>query len=379
MPQSAVTFVPVSPKLLPQVPQSSIKMHQSIRYLRTKDGVQLAWTTLGSGPPLIKAANWLTHLQHDLESPVWKHWIRFLARHFRFTRYDERGCGMTQWEVPDVSLARWVDDLDDVIEIAEPTGKVALLGISQGAATCIGYAVRHPERVSHLILYGGYATGWKHRGDPEGLRRYEAIVELARLEWGSDNAAFRQIFTSRFVPGASPEQLDWFNDLCKRTTKPAIAAHLMSARSEVDVRDLLERVRVPTLVVHAVGDEVTPIKSSRELAAGIPGAEFVLLDSRNHVLLEHEPAWTRFKDVVLEFTGRDTRARDADESFGALSARERDVLIGLVAGRTNAEIAAELHLSEKTVRNIVSRIYDKLNVRTRAQAIVLARDHQFHS
>lgn len=379
MPQSAVTFVPVSPKLLPQVPQSSIKMHQAIRYLRTKDGVQLAWTTLGSGPPLIKAANWLTHLQHDLESPVWKHWIRFLARHFRFTRYDERGCGMTQWEVPDVSLARWVDDLDDVIEIAEPTGKVALLGISQGAATCIGYAVRHPERVSHLILYGGYATGWKHRGDPEGLRRYEAIVELARLEWGSDNAAFRQIFTSRFVPGASPEQLDWFNDLCKRTTKPAIAAHLMSARSEVDVRELLERVRVPTLVVHAVGDEVTPIKSSRELAAGIPGAEFVLLDSRNHVLLEHEPAWTRFKDVVLEFTGRDTRARDADESFGALSARERDVLIGLVAGRTNAEIAAELHLSEKTVRNIVSRIYDKLNVRTRAQAIVLARDHQFHS
>lgn len=354
-------------------------MHQAIRYLRTKDGVQLAWTTLGSGPPLIKAANWLTHLQHDLESPVWKHWIRFLARHFRFTRYDERGCGMTQWEVPDVSLARWVDDLDDVIEIAEPTGKVALLGISQGAANCIGYAVRHPERVSHLILYGGYATGWKHRGDPEGLRRYEAIVELARLEWGSDNAAFRQIFTSRFVPGASPEQLDWFNDLCKRTTKPAIAAHLMSARSEVDVRDLLERVRVPTLVVHAVGDEVTPIKSSRELAAGIPGAEFVLLDSRNHVLLEHEPAWTRFKDVVLEFTGRDTRARDADESFGALSARERDVLIGLVAGRTNAEIAAELHLSEKTVRNIVSRIYDKLNVRTRAQAIVLARDHQFHS
>lgn len=352
-------------------------MHQSIRYLSTKDGVQLAWTTLGSGPALIKAANWLSHLQYDIESPVWNHWIRFLARHFRFTRYDERGCGMTQWEVPDVSLPRWIDDLEAVANVAEPNEKAVLLGISQGAATCIGYAVRHPERVSHLILYGGYATGWKHRGDPDGLRRYEAIVELVRLEWGSDNAAFRQIFTSRFVPGANPEQLDWFNDLCKRTTTPAIAAHLMLARSEVDVRDLLDQVRVPTLVVHAVGDEVTPLKSSRELAAGIPGAEFVLLDSRNHVLLEQEPAWARFKDVVLEFTGGDVKARDVDRYFGALSARERDVLCGLIAGRTNAEIAASLHISDKTVRNIVTRIYDKLKVRTRAQAIVLARDHQF--
>jgi DNA-binding NarL/FixJ family response regulator len=225
-----------------------------------------------------------------------------------------------------------------------------------------------------LILYGGYATGWARRGDEEGWRRFQAIIELMRLEWGSDNVAFRQIFTSRFVPDATPEQIGWFNELCKRTTTPEIAAHLMRARSVVDVRDLLPQVRVPTLVIHAAGDVVTPISSSRELAAGIPNAEFVQLESRNHVLLEHEPAWSRFKDIVLEFTG-ETRPHGNDDRFANLSGRERDVFDGLVAGRTNAQIAESLSIGEKTVRNIVSRIFDKLGVRTRAQAMVLARDH----
>lgn len=354
-------------------------MQQSIRYLKTADGVQLAWATMGSGPPLVKAASWLTHLQYDLESPVWRHWLRFCASHFRFTRYDERGCGMTQWEVPDVSMPRWVDDFEAVANVAEPERPFAVLGISQGAATGIGYAVRHPQRVSHLILYGGYATGWALRGDDEGLRRYRAIVELIRLGWGTDNAAFRQVFTSRFVPDASGEQLDWFNDLCKRTTKPEIAAHLMLARSQVDVRDLLGQVRVPTLVIHAADDQVTPISASRELAAAIPNAEFVQLESRNHVLLEDEPAWTRFKSIVLEFTGAGAMrpATAPDARFGALTARERDVLAGLAAGQSNAEIATTLHLSDKTVRNIVSRVFEKLEVKSRAQAIVMARDHRF--
>jgi pimeloyl-ACP methyl ester carboxylesterase/DNA-binding CsgD family transcriptional regulator len=355
-------------------------MQQSIRYLKTADGVQLAWATMGSGPPLVKAASWLTHLQYDLESPVWRHWLRFCATHFRFTRYDERGCGMTQWEVPDVSMPRWVDDFEAVANVAEPERAFSVLGISQGAATGIGYAVRHPQRVSHLILYGGYATGWALRGDEEGLRRYRAIVELIRLGWGTDNAAFRQVFTSRFVPDATGEQIDWFNDLCKRTTKPEIAAHLMLARSQVDVRDLLGQVRVPTLVIHAADDNVTPLSASRELAAGIPNAEFVQLESRNHVLLEDEPAWARFKSLVLEFTGAGAaRPATPDARFEALTARERDVLAGLAAGRSNAEIAAALHLSDKTVRNIVSRIFEKLAVKSRAQAIVMARDLGFSS
>lgn len=353
-------------------------MQQSIRYLRTKDGVQLAWAAMGTGRPLVKAANWLTHLQYDLESPVWKHWIRFFAKHFRFIRYDERGCGMTQWQVADVSFANWIDDLAAVAAAAELQEPAIVLGISQGAATGIGYAVRHPERVSHLILYGGYATGWALRGDEEGLRRYRAVVDLIRFGWGTDNPAFRQVFTSRFIPDGTPEQLEWWNDLCRRTSTPEIAAHLMLARSEVDVRELLPHVRVPTLVIHAADDNVTPISASRELAAAIPNAEFVLLQSRNHVLLEHEVAWARFKEVVLEFTGAEAR-REQDDRFGALTTRERDVLCGLVAGRSNAEIAARLHISEKTVRNIVSRVFDKLSVRSRAQAIVMARDHGFEA
>lgn len=350
-------------------------MLQSIRYLKTSDGVQLAWAAMGGGPTLVKAANWLTHLQYDLESPVWQHWIRFFGEHFRFIRYDERGCGMTQWHVPEVSLSRWIDDLDTVTTAASPAGPVAMVGISQGAATCIGYAVRHPDRVSHLILYGGYATGWRHRGDPQGLRRYEAIVELIRLGWGTDNVAFRQVFTSRFVPGANPEQLEWFNDLCKRTTTPEIAAHLMLARMEIDVRELLSQVQVPTLVIHAIDDEVTPISASRELAAGIRNAEFVQLESRNHVLLADEPAWARFKDVVLEFTGVQATQSNNQTTLDQLSPRERDVLACLASGKSNAEIASHLHLGEKTVRNMLTRIFEKLHVTSRAQAIIVARDH----
>jgi pimeloyl-ACP methyl ester carboxylesterase/DNA-binding CsgD family transcriptional regulator len=352
-------------------------MQQSIRYTTTRDGVQLAWASMGGGPLLLKAANWLTHMQYDLDSPVWKHWIHFFARHFHFVRFDERGCGMTQWQVPEVSVERWVDDLEAVANATQSREPALLLGISQGASTCIGYAVRNPDRVSRLILYGGYAKGWARRGDADGARLYQAMVEFIRLGWGTDNVAFRQVFTSRFAPGASAEQIEWFNELCRRTTTPEIAAHLMQARCDVDVYDLLPQVRVPTLVVHAQDDAVTPVSCSRELAANIPGAEFVLLDSRNHVLLEHEPAWARFKEVVLEFTGRAEEAREESERFESLSHRERDVLRELAEGHSNAEIAATLHISDKTVRNMLTRIFEKLNVRSRAQAIVAARDQGF--
>jgi pimeloyl-ACP methyl ester carboxylesterase/DNA-binding CsgD family transcriptional regulator len=352
-------------------------MQQSIRYTTTQDGVQLAWASMGSGPLLLKAANWLTHLQYDLDSPVWNHWIRFFGKHFRFVRFDERGCGMTQWEVPEVSVERWIDDLEAVANAAQSRELPILLGISQGASTCIGYAVRHPERVSRMILYGGYSRGWARRGDTDGARLYQAMVEFIRLGWGTDNVAFRQVFTSRFAPGASAEQIGWFNELCRRTTTPEIAAHLMQARSNIDVYDLLPQVRVPTLVVHAQDDAVTPVSCSRELAARIPGAEFVLLESRNHVLLDHEPAWARFKEVVLEFTGRAEEGGEESERFESLSHRERDVLRELAAGHSNAEIAATLHISDKTVRNMLTRIFEKLNVRSRAQAIVAARDQGF--
>jgi pimeloyl-ACP methyl ester carboxylesterase/DNA-binding CsgD family transcriptional regulator len=347
-----------------------------VRYLRTTDGVQIAWTETGSGPTLVKASNWLSHLEYDWESPLWRHWIRFLSDHFHFVRYDERGCGMTDWEVADVSFERWVQDFEAVIERASPPEPFALLGISQGASVCIAYAVRHPERVSKLLLYGGYARGWGRRGNVDGEREYHAIVELARFGWGRDNPAFRQVFTSRFVPGATEEQIAWFNELCRKTTSPETAARLLQARAEVDVLSLLDQVRTPTLVIHARDDVVAPIEEARILAAGIAGAQFVELDSRNHVLLEHEPAWARFREAALTFLQVPQPAVE-DPAFETLSPREREILALIAEGLANAEIAERLAISDKTVRNHLSSVFDKLGVWTRAQAMVFARDRGF--
>jgi len=350
---------------------------QRIRYLRTADGVQLAWAEAGQGPLLVKASNWLTHLEYDWESPVWRHWIRFLAEHFRIVRFDERGCGMTDWNVGDLSFPRWVEDLEAVADAAADSRSMILLGMSQGAAACIAYAVRHPERVSHIVLYGGYARGIARRGDSQAERVYAAIIELARLGWGTDNPAFRQIFTSRFIPGGTDEQIGWFNELCRKTTSPEIAAQLLEARAQIDVDRLLSQVRTPTLVLHARQDGVTSFDEGRRLAAGIPGAQFVELDSRNHILQENEPAWARFREAVLDFVGLGAIRSGEDPAFATLSPREREILTLMTEGLANAEIAARLEISEKTVRNQISRLFDKLGVWTRAQAIVFARDRGF--
>jgi pimeloyl-ACP methyl ester carboxylesterase/DNA-binding CsgD family transcriptional regulator len=352
-------------------------LRQRIQYVTASDGLRLAWADAGSGPPLVKAANWMTHLEDEWESPVWQHWMRFFAEHFRFVRYDERGCGMSGWNGSDLTIDRWIGDLGAVIEAARPAGPVTLVGISQGAATCVRYAVEHPERVARLVLYGGYARGWAHR-DQNVERTYQAMVDLVRAGWGKENPTFRQLFTSRFIPGGTSEQLRWFNDLCRKTTTGEIAATLLESRSVVDIREHLARVTMPTLVLHARGDEVQPIEEGRMLAAGIPNAEFIELDSSNHVLLEHEPAWRRFCDAVLEFTRTPAVAEPVeDPAFGALSTRERQILTLIAEGLSNAEIAERLAISEKTVRNHTSNVFDKLGVWTRAQAIVFARDRGF--
>ncbi|HEX6973471.1 MAG TPA: alpha/beta hydrolase, partial [Vicinamibacterales bacterium] len=262
------------------------RIRQHVRYVTASDGVRLAWAEAGAGRPFVKAANWLTHLEYELDSPVWRHWLQFISANFRFIRFDERGCGMSGWNGAPLTVERWTDDLETVIDAARPAAPVILLGISQGAASCIQYAVRHPERVSHLILYGAYAHGVLHRGTPMTQLAYRAMVDLARAAWGTDNPAFRQVFTSRFIPGGTVEQLQWWNELCLKTTSGDIAATLFEARANVDVSAQLADVRVPTLVLHATDDQIVAIEEARFLASGIPGAEFVELDSRNHVLLE---------------------------------------------------------------------------------------------
>jgi len=248
-----------------------------------------------------------------------------------------------------------------------------LLGISQGAATAIRYAVRHPARVSHLILYGGYAVGGQKSEDPQRSTLHRAVTDVVGIGWGSDNAAFRQLSTARFLPGASPAQLAWFNALCRHTTSADNARALLEARGSVDVRELLPQVRVPTLVLHSIGDQIAPLSQGRLLASHIPGARFVQLESRNHVLMEDEPAWRDFQEAVLAFTGRTVAEPMVDgRVLASLTARERMALRLLCEGRSNAQIGWHLGISEKTVRNHVSNLYRKLGVRSRAEAIVLA-------
>ncbi len=342
--------------------------------LKTGDGVNIAWASAGEGPPLVRASTWLTHLEHDWESPVWRHWIEFFAEHFELIRYDERGSGMSDWVVDDYSWERWPEDFEAVVDAADIEVPFPILGVSQGGIAAVSFAVRYPERVSHLVLCGGYARGWGERNQEEGAQQYRAILELTRFGWGQQNPVYRQLFTSRFVPEGTPEQLDWFNELCRKSTKPEVAYELLKARMNPNVAELLPQVKTPTLVLHATHDEVVPLAEGRFLATEIPNARFVQLESRNHILLEDEPAWQRFKDEVAQFLGITPSAGEEDPVFEALTPREREILVHIANGETNAAIGESLFISEKTVRNNVTRIFDKLGVSSRAQAIVLAKD-----
>jgi DNA-binding winged helix-turn-helix (wHTH) protein/pimeloyl-ACP methyl ester carboxylesterase len=277
-------------------------LRQTIRFGTANDGARIAYSTVGSGTPFVKAANWLNHLEFEWESPVWKHWIDAISSHHTFVRYDERGCGLSDWKVPEFSFDAWVRDLETVVD-ATTREPFALLGISQGGAVAIDYATRHPERVSHLILYGSYARGWRYRGDPEAIEAHQALIDLFRLGWGKNNPAFRQIFTTRFIPDAGPEEMGWFDDLQRVSVSPENAARFMEEFARADVRPLLAGVKVPTLVLHCQHDGVVPFNEGRLLAAEIPNARFVPLPSRNHLILEHEPAWPIFTRELGEFLG----------------------------------------------------------------------------
>lgn len=351
-------------------------MRQSIRLTKSVDGTTIAWAEAGRGPALVKASNWLTHLEHDAESPLWRHWVRFFAQHFRFIRYDERGCGMSQRDVATLSVDASAEDLAAVVEASQPRAPFVLLGISQGGCAAIRYAVAHPEHVSQLVLYGAYAQGRAKQNDRQAEEAQRARIALTRSGWGQNNPVYRQLFTSRFVPQANDEQIRWFNELCRVTATADMAARIMEFRLHVDETEWLPRVTVPTLVLHARGDEAVSPAQSRLLAECIPGATLVELESRNHILLEAEPAWERFKHEVLAFTGRSAEgAEEGDARLARLSARERDILERVAKGFTNVEIGRQLFISDKTVRNHITRIFEKLGVHSRAQAIVLALQH----
>lgn len=282
-------------------------LEQQVRYCSARDGTRLAWSAVGAGFPLVKTANWLNHIEFDWQSPVWRHWLRELTRENCLVRYDERGNGMSDWNTPELSFEAFVDDLETVIEAAG-LDQFDLLALSQGAAVAIAYSLRHPGRIRRMVLLGGYARGWALRLEGDDLARREAMVTLTRTGWGSDNPAYRQMFTSLYIPGGTPEQLGWWNELQRVSTSPENAERLQRVLSTVDVTALLEQVTAPTLVAHARNDHVIPFEAGRELAEAIPGSKFLALDSDNHVLLEHESAWQEFLTVVRKFLRSDCSA-----------------------------------------------------------------------
>jgi pimeloyl-ACP methyl ester carboxylesterase/DNA-binding CsgD family transcriptional regulator len=347
---------------------------QQIRFCTSPDGVRIAYATTGTGPPLVKVANWLSHLEFDWNSPLWRHWLTELSRDNNFVRYDERGCGLSDWDIPEASFESWVHDLEAVVN-AVALERFALLGISQGASIAIDYAVRHPERVSHLILHGGYARGrLKRSATPQERKESELMVELAELGWGKENPAFRQFFTTQFIPDGTSEQYRWFNELQRNSTSPQNAAWFMRVIHEIDVTALAPEVSCPTLVLHPTQDARVPFDEGRLLASLIPGARFVPIESRNHLLLEDEPGWRLWLEEVRAFLPAGSAG---DSAFTALTARERELVELIAQGRDNAQIAAQLALSDKTVRNHITSIFAKLEVENRSQAIVLARDAGF--
>lgn len=343
-------------------------MQQEIRFCKSADGVSLGYAVSGDGPPLVKVANFLTHLEYDWRSPVVQPFLLELGRGRMLVRYDPRGCGLSDHDVEDLSLDTWVADLEAVVDAAK-VDRFPLFAHSQGGAIGIAYAARHPERVSHLILLGGWARPVMKRNlTPAQIEEMRTLVKLAGIGWGKENPAYRQVFTSLLIPDSTPQQAASFNELERMCTSAGCAAKIFSSVGKLDVMDLAPQVQCPTLVLHAKSDASVPFEEGRIIAGLIPNSRFMLLDGRNHYPLPHEVAWKQLFDEVRSFVS------DVPKRFTDLTERESQVLDLLARGLDNAQIAVRLELSEKTVRNHITSIFAKLEVESRAQAIVRARD-----
>jgi pimeloyl-ACP methyl ester carboxylesterase/DNA-binding CsgD family transcriptional regulator len=280
--------------------ESSI-VEQRIRFCRSSDGVRIAYATSGTGPPLVHAANWLTHLDLDWQSPIRSHWFEALSQEHTLVRYDMRGSGLSDRIVDDLSLDAWVRDLETVVDDLK-LDQFPLLGLCHGGAVAIAYAARHPDRVSHLILYDSYVQGvLTQPAHALSRRQAEALTEMIKVGWGRKEAAFRKVFVDLLMPEASKEEQDWLSELQRQTVSPETAARLWIEFNRIDISNLVSQVQVPTLVFHIRGDGIVPFEDGRRLASLIPDARFVPLDGNNHILLEHEPAWQKFVAALRSF------------------------------------------------------------------------------
>jgi pimeloyl-ACP methyl ester carboxylesterase/DNA-binding CsgD family transcriptional regulator len=352
-------------------------MKQEIRFCNSTDGVKLAYAISGEGPPLVMSATWLTHLEHQWRSMAWRPWLEAFSAEHTVVRYDPRGCGLSDREVDDISFETWVHDFECVVDAAG-FDRFSLLGTCQGGPIAMEYAARHPERVSHLILYGTYTRGRLRRTDlPNQVEKAKVLLDLTQLGWGQENHAFLQVWASQFQPGGTLEHLRSWSEQQRAATSAEMAVRLLRIGWNVDVTATARRIRSPVLVIHAERDAVVPIEEARMLAGLIPNCRFVQLDGENHMPLADEPAWPRLLEEVHRFLGEPAAARGTSSGIlplGDLTPQERNVLECIARGLDNSEIATSLGLAEKTVRNHITRVFDKIGVEHRYQAIVLARN-----
>jgi len=335
---------------------------QQVRFCRSRDGVKIAHARYGEGPPLVINTCWLSHLQYDWQSPVWRHFVEGLGRSTTTLRYDERGFGLSDWDVDDFSFEARIADLEAVVDDAG-FDRFTLLGMAQGGPVAIAYVARHPERVDRLILSSCSPATIVDEQDAE---MEEAFLHLIRVGWARPESEFRRVFTSLMIPGATPDQMAWLDDLQKMATSAENCVAARRARYDVDVRPLLPGLDLPTLVIQSRGDRLTDFADARELAASIPGARLVALESENHILLADEPAWPIFLREVTDFVAPAPARPDVAEAVRTLTARERDVLRLAAAGNDNDAIAAALSLSPRTVERHLQNVYLKLGVSGRS-------------
>jgi pimeloyl-ACP methyl ester carboxylesterase/DNA-binding CsgD family transcriptional regulator len=349
---------------------------QQIRFCASRDGTRIAYASCGSGPPLIWAAHWVGHLQLSWDSQVWRPWLALLMARHTLIRYDARGCGLSDREVADFSLDRHLEDLEAVVA-ATRLERFDLFGVAGGSGIAVRYAARHPEHVTRLVVHGCYARAKLVRAANDDEQRKEALtqIEAVGVGWGMNNPAYRQLFTSQLIPNATAEQFREFNDLIQATTSPANAARILRAFYEVDLREFAPQVRCPALVLHSTHDGRIPFEEGRSLAGLISGARFVALQSHNHLPLEKEPAWRQLVDEVQAFLAQGLRSQKPRTPLqDDITSRESEILELMARGLDNKTIAARLSIAQKTVRNHVSNIFEKLGASSRAQAIIRARD-----
>ncbi len=355
-------------------------MSQAIRLLTARDGVRLAVAEIGVGRPLVRTAHWLSHLEYDWDSPIWRDFLAELARDRTLVRYDERGTGLSDRAVADISFEAMVSDLETVVDDLG-LERFALLGMSQGAAISIAYTVRHPERVTAMVLCGGYARGHAHRGrTPEQQHDAELLLELIRSGWGTQNPKFRRVFATMFLPDGTPAQYAAFDELQRVSATPEIAYRLRSMFDRIDVTRLCPQVTTPTLVMHVRDDAVVPFEEGRLLAALIPHSRFVPLEGTSHMLLPGQPAWASFFAELRAFVADAASVGPTAEAPGrghisrpgmhptlaALSTREREVMSLVADGLTNAEIAETMGVSPRTIERHLSNVYAKLGLTGKA-------------